>query len=273
MRGEKMKRLKEQIAIALIAGIMILSGCSIGEPSREDITKGLLKQRYGEDFHVYQINSEGDVWYATCSPAQNPEVVFEARFADNKWDDDDYDESYMATLLNNKFKNDLQKYFPEAYFHTKVKYRNKEKLTSINEKTLPEMINNIDTKYSSSGMLYIYYDKNKGTLKEYDEEFNYFEDLISNQVPQKRMIPITVTIFKVDVDCIDRLKEYYYKNVGKGESYYEKTVLGVENYEMGLISNDSEEIGNPPNISAAFNDFIVIEKEEYVRRRERIDNE
>ncbi|MCR4697182.1 MAG: hypothetical protein K5654_07695, partial [Lachnospiraceae bacterium] len=58
--------------------------------SREEITKNALKNKYGEEFNVYEIESDGPTWNATVSPVNNPDVLFEVSLNADRtisWDD------------------------------------------------------------------------------------------------------------------------------------------------------------------------------------------
>ena len=200
-----------------MSGIFILSGCG---KSREEIVKEALNKKYGEDFIVLSIISEGSVYYATCSPVNNPEIIFKARMAGTNLNDDNYNYAIQANIINEIFKNDLNSLFPEAYFRTE---------------------------YGRTGTtLYIYFDKDVGTLKEYSKEFSYFHDEVYKYINQGVMTEVTVVLCKVNKETIKKIDEYYKENA-EGETVFFDTVMNVH-YVMG----EGNDLGNPPNISFCF---------------------
>ena len=124
--------------------------------------------------------------------------------------------------------------------------------------------------------VHIYFDKERGSNKLYEEEYYFFENTINEKISKGMMLPITVDITKVDSETIERLEEYYLHNYGKKESYFRNNILKVEDYSLGINSNSSSDLGNPPNISACFKkDYsgYIGGVNEYIRRRELLENE
>ena len=86
------------------------------------------------------------------------------------------------------------------------------------------------------------------------------------------MSEVTVMFFKVDDEAIERIAKYYESNASEKGDFY-STVLGVDNYQNG---NDNDFLGSPTQISACFKHGMpsfLDNVDEYIRRRELIENE
>lgn len=261
--------------ILLGGAFVLIGGCG---KSREEITKELLSQKYGEEFEVHSIRSEGSVYYATCSPIYDSSLFFETRICSNKdkyeIDKDDYVERYIAKSINSILEKDLESFFPGAYIHTRIKVWPIKGVTDVKNMSLEELIRSIN----SSGHVHLAYidifvDKEIGTNKMYHEEYLYFEDIISNKVPNKQMLPFNVTIYMVNSETIERLEDYYSNNIGNMDDNYIKNVLGVNKFSIGLINNESKGLGSPPNIVVGFDYDLIDKEEDYIWKREELENE
>ncbi len=85
--------------ISLTIGLITMEGCNLGL-SREQITKNALKNKYGEEFNVYEIEADGSEWNATVSLVNNPEILFWTTVDSNgtvKYDD--YYHAYLGYLI------------------------------------------------------------------------------------------------------------------------------------------------------------------------------
>ena len=61
--------------------ILCLEGCNMRGLTKESITRKALKDKYGEEFSVYELDVDGPEWYATVSPLNNSEILFNARIS------------------------------------------------------------------------------------------------------------------------------------------------------------------------------------------------
>ncbi len=272
-----MKQTKRIIALLLmtmlVTGAVMMNGCNLKQkPSRVDTTKAALQAKYGEEFNVRIDESYSEVFYVTCSPVNNPEVVFEAKMSDTDTDVayigyDDYYERYTASLINEIFERDLQKFFPGAYFRTEVTCATEqiEQYTSISNRSLEEMMNNKPEGYVGSVGLDIYVDASVGTTKQYEAEYRYFWETVERYVQENKMFPVTVCIVKLDTATLSQVKEYFKENA---IIYNYESLLGGR--LDGVGGTKATDAGNPPSMAACFNEnYIEIENvEEYIRRRE-----
>ena len=236
-----MNRIKSLLLIIILAGIILMSGCG---KSKETITQECLKNKYDEEFNVYSISSRGNVYYAICSPKNNPDIVFEARMCGDVLDTDDYNLAKIANNINEIMKKDLNDLFPDAYFRTE---------------------------YNSFGTtIYIYFDRDNGTAKQYQEEYSYFNEEVDKYIDQGIMTEPVVVFFKVDNETLDKLDDYYKTHENRTSLFF-SDYLGID-YARGFDTN----LGNPPNMSISFwkNSKVYIgDFENYKNRRELIENE
>ena len=271
-----MKQTKKIMALLLmtilVAGAVMMNGCSLKQkPSRVDTAKAALADKYGEEFNVRIDESYSSVFYATCSPVNNPEVVFEARFSDSTGvtniNQDDYYERYTASLINEK---DLQKFFPGAYFKTNVTCATEqiEQYSSIRNRSLEEMMNNKPEGYVGNMYLYIYVDTSVGTTKQYEAEYLYFTETVDKYIEENKMRPVTVSITKVNTSDMAYIEEYFKENTIQGSDF--NAELGISPGKDSLYNYESINPGNPPEMSACFEETKnnIGSVEEYIRRRE-----
>ena len=257
----------------LVAGAVMMNGCSLQKkPSRVDTAKAALQAKYGEEFNVRIDESYSSVFYATCSPVNNPEVLFEARFSEGSGvtilDQDDYYERYTASLINEILEKDLQKFFPGAYFRTSIDYWQKEEFTDISSRSLEEMIGNADEDRWQSMFLDVYIDASVGTTKQYEEEYLYFTKTVDKYVKETKMFPVTVSITKVDSTDIGYIEAYFKENASEGSDFFDELVIGPE--EPFLNTPEDTNPGETPQMAACFEETknAIGSQEEYIRRRE-----
>ncbi|MCR4697180.1 MAG: hypothetical protein K5654_07685 [Lachnospiraceae bacterium] len=272
------KIVKKLLCLLILLDVLFLFGCS--STYEKSVTKE-LKRKYGEEFVVLgtKKGSYGSGRYSVlASPKNKSEVIFEVEMIGNKmYDDnsDNYPAQYAAGLIIENLQDDLQQFFPDALFHANVRLSGGNKIKTVKGKTLDDIFNVADAD-TSEMTLYIYYDKDKGTACKFEEEYNYFTNTIDQYISEKKAVPITVCIIKVDSEALKRLEEFYRFDIEINASD-EEYLYGIDDFECGIWGNGDADIGNPPNIAANFNDnfgYIVVEnKEEYIRRREVLENE
>ncbi len=272
-----MKRIKSIIMLILMGGILIMSGC--GE-SREELIINYLTNKYGEKFVIHSINSEGSVYKANCSPAAMPDVVFKVRIENDGTPDgkDNYASKYVSKLVNDILKEDMKDFFPEAYCYTDLRVYCKTVISEVEGKSLQDIFNTAEAEKSDMNF-YVFYDKDVGSNKKYAEEYNYFTETIDEYIQNGKAAPVTVSIYKVDSQTIDRidtfLKDHEIEDIFDMDKTKEVFGLDFLQCKLGINSDKSDDLGNPPNISACFkkNKVIISGEDEYIRRRELLENE
>lgn len=259
----------------LVTGAVMMNGCSLQKkPSRVDTAKAALQAKYGEEFNVRIDESYSSVFYATCSPVNNPEVLFEARFSDSTGttniDQDGYYESYTASLINEILEKDLQKFFPGAYYRTDAHIVNEMegRFTDIRNRTLEEMLGNGPEDGAGSMFVDIYVDSSVGTTQQYEEEYRYFTETVAKYTQENKMLPVVVSIIMVDSTDMVYIEDYFKENAEAGSDFFDELVIGPE---MPFL--DTPEDTNPgetPQMAACFlkTGNVIGNEEEYIRRRE-----
>ncbi len=274
-----MKQTKRIMALLLmtmlVAGAVMMNGCKIQPPPpRIDNAQAVLEAKYGEKFNVKLDESYSGVFYTTCSPVNNPDVVFEARFSDSSGTtiimEDDYYERYTASLINEIFEKDLQKFFPGAYFRTEVTCATEqiEQYSSISNRSLEEMMSNKPEDYIGNMNLYIYVDASVGTTKQYEAEYLYFTEIVDKYIEENKMRPVTVSITKVSATDMAYIEAYFKENATQGSDFFDELYIGPE--KECLNTPESISPGSTPRMAACFKETSnnIGPVEEYIRRRE-----
>ena len=270
-----MKR-RIQILIVLLFSVipLFLSGC--GQSKKEELILNYLTNKYGEEFIIHSTNSEGSVYHANCSPVAMPEVVFKVRIENDGTPDgkDNYASKYVSKLVNDVLKEDMKDFFPEAYCYTDLRVYCETEIRDQAGKSLQDIFATADAEKSDM-IFYVFYDKDVGSYKKYAEEYTYFTETIDEYIRDGKAVPVTVSFYKVDGQTIDRLDAFLKDHEIEDIFDMDKTqeVFGVDRLQskLGICSDDSDDLGNPPNISACFKkkkSGTISGVEEYIRRRE-----
>lgn len=274
------------VLVALLVGCNNAAGMGYSRLSDKGKVNAALKKVYGEEFIVHEIDY--DRWLidkATVSPCAYPDVVFTASLGlENELSYDNYDQAFLGYLIEQELRTDLEPFFPGSYIHVSHAYADVNNNGSLDFRTMSikEILDNSGLEYLSYGEhlfqptcdVDIYVDKAVGTTEDYEGEYEYFSKTIADKVSKNEMLPLCVSIYMVDKDTIDRLKDYNSKDLDYDHYFYE-TVLGVEDYELGVISEDTSDLGNPSNMSAVFADAYpayLDNFDEYARRRKLLES-
>ena len=250
-----------------------MSGCAKVGKSKEEIVKEALKTKYNEEFIVHSISNLSGGMDAIVSPEKKPEIVFSARINDEgSYIFDDYYQWYVARLLNDQFKEDLNDLFPEAYFRTEARLPKYTGLAPFQNMNLQEILSVEDLSEESGNecLLYIYIDESKKTPQKYDEEYYYFSKIVDDYIKEKKALPLCVTVYRVDHMTKMEIENYFRKNIAIDENYI-KNILKSDDYLSGIIDSNDSDVGNPPNISLNFKKqakTYLSDITEYKRRRE-----
>ncbi len=174
-------------------------------------------------------------------------------------------------------REDLEQFFPGAFVHvSSVEIRWEGGDVDFKSLSIEEIIDQSSMEgISTAGChFYVFIDKEKGTKKDYQAEYKYFTETVDEYIELKRMIPLIVTFVKVDSSTIERLKGYLSKDLDY-DGIFEKEVLGVDDFRMGINYFNRTDLGNPTNVVACFDkeaDGWIGDYKEYIRRRELFEN-
>lgn len=278
--GKRMnkKRKKWWLPILAILVLTVVAGCVRVGLSKEEIAKRGLKAKYNEKFVVHEISGTGLDWEATVSPVNSPELVFKASFfSDGTVERDGYFRAYVGHLMEEILKNDLYRFYPDSFIRVDSVGLNWEgnATQDFREMNLEETLassSRFEGSYSGC-FVDIFINKDVGSRGNYEEEYYYFTNTIDEYIEEKKMIPLKIVFYKTDTETINRLEEYFKKDIDNDSIYAQ--VLGVEYFELGIHTKNGIDLGNPPNISACFDkdeDGFIGEFSEYKRRRELLEN-
>lgn len=251
--------------VAIFASVVIL--LEMSPYSQKGSTLKYLKNKYGEEFVVHG-NSGYD---CICSPKNNPNIVFEARVGNQGTTGFDYyGEEYAEALMEQILRDDLKELFPDAYIQFEGSYLSVEDDYDFRNKPIEEVLQHCD----GDGNLHIYINRDVGSAKEYQKEFEYFTKTIDEYIEHDRMVPLTVSIVLVEPDAIPRIEDYLNHHIYTANVMWWEDIIGIGKFdeELGVISPDGVDLGNPPNIAACFQKDmpadISMDEKEYIRRRE-----
>lgn len=219
-----------------------------GSPlSGKDRTLFALEDKYGEEFILVSDQ------YA--APKNNPELVFPVH---NTYAGDPYHKAYVASMLEEKLRTDLQEYYPDAflyidpegarvYWEEEFEFRG----TSLKENLEKAEDNDFSNKYSYHCYVEIMLNKEKGTPGKYEEEYRYFSEQLLQDVANYEMLPVTVEYLWVDGATIERAKTYLKKYPYDLSGRMDEEVWGFR-YDFHGIDYEKGKLGNPPQIAANF---------------------
>lgn len=248
--------------VIILILLFILAGCTGLENSKEKIAKKGLKEKYNEDFEVYEINGSGYDWVATVSPVNRPDILFKASFlSDGSVESDGYYYSYVMYEIKKTIEKDLKHFYPNSYIRIKEIYmfRKEGDESDFREKTLEELISEatFETISGNSGcIIEVYMDKDSGSIKDYEAEYKYYTEIIGEHVLEGKMLPVTVAYYLVEKTVLKKIEDYYKKDLDY-DSYFQNEIRG----ECKRMSACFDERQN-----------MFIKKEEFITERKKFED-
>ncbi|MCR4687237.1 MAG: hypothetical protein K5659_06680 [Lachnospiraceae bacterium] len=259
------------VIIPMLLIVWLIGGRGI---RREWKLKKMLRDRYDEKFTVvreYCLYGGLESWpnkrfVATCAPVNNRDVVFEVDYWDNDIEDARilYFHGYVANQIEDILQEDLEQFFPDCYVHcssTGVRKPEEEGYV-FNNKSLNEIIEDspaYENEEYANAFIYLYINKDVGTLKKYEEEYEYFTKTIDEYVAENKMREVSVNFYYVDSSFLEEVREYYKCHSEPKGEFWERM----------------EECNNMfASFAKAVPAYIENEggMEEYIRRREEFEN-
>lgn len=265
---------KPMILLICLLGCLCMTGC---KSKMEKTIEETLYQKYGEEFFVRSHNSHGGAYRVKCSPVAREDVIFDVRIEDDETPDesDTYVNAYLAAQLTEKLKEDLNQFFPGAYYYATAAIMTNKPIIDLKNKSVEDLLQNVNIEESEL-YLDIYYDEKIGTAQNYEEEYEYFTRTIDDYKAQNKAIPVLVIIHKVDAETICKLEEFYKNHDDYYINNYDRELFGNEGYVLGDCFEGNSDLGNPKHISACFMELAptyLDDIDEYIRRRELLENE
>lgn len=236
MQVKRNVRMGKQIlaAAALLCACLLLAGCT----TREEVVEKLLEKRYGEEFVVHKTWSSGDS-YATCSPKNNRDVVFEVRFSkdDGKIWNDRYVNAVVSFQISRKLEEELQEYFPGCYVHSNGDYRDHDRYLSFSniQSVTPEMYTERYPEESFTVRVYVEREKLQQDMIE--KEYRYFSEILQEEMEEGMIPELTILFYYVDARQQSQIRQYFLTHDwANGDGEYDDIIEG--NFDWGLCYVD-----------------------------------
>ena len=270
-----MNKIKNFLLLASFGVLILASGCF---KSNNQIIEDSLREVYNEDFIVYEIKGAPYGFEATVSPASKPGCLFVAKIKkDGTFIYDDYYKRYVDYRIKEKLQADLEQFFPDACIRVDSNTVRIDDTIDFRNSSLEQLIDNMhdEAGYNKEAMVRLFLGKEAGTNKEYEEEYNYFNDI--EKIDNHELIPITICMYFFDEDIKNDIEQYLQHDLDL-DNYFVEQVAKSNNrdfWELGVSSNDSTYVGHPPRMSACFiksMPLYIDSLDEYIRRRELFEN-
>lgn len=274
----RMKRIRKLIILmGLIGGLLLMSGCAGIGKTKEDEVKDALRAKYNEEFIIHKISNLPGGVDVVASPLDNPEIVFSARISDDaSYVSDDYLKQHINYLIKERVTADLLPFFIDVFVHVDSRFSITDESTDFKNKNLKELIGNMKEYEGDIGEAYIdvFINEDRGTKKDYKNEYYYFSETVNEYVNNKEMIPIIVEFYWIDGETKEEIEKYFSENAEVNNTFI-KDILKTDNFQKAIRTKEDEDAGNPRRIVVSFgkeswNDLI--DYQEYKRRREILEN-
>lgn len=236
MRAKRNARMRKQMlaAAVLLGACLLLAGCA----TREEVAKKILKERYGEEFVVHKTWSSGGS-YATCSPKNNRDVVFEVSFSkdDGKIRNDRYVNAVVSLRISKKLEEELQEYFPGCYVHSNGNYGDHDRYLSFSDiqSVTPEMYTERypEERFTVS----VYVEKEKLRQDTIGEEYQYFSEILQEEMEEGMIPELTILFYYVDARQQSQIRQYFLTHDwANGDAEYKDIIEG--NFDWGICYVD-----------------------------------
>ena len=184
------------------------------EDSLKRVAEKSLEEKYGEEFVVHRAwDRSQTMFFADCSPKDNPEVIFTADIEKNGDGvvDDGYVQGLVAKQVDDILKPEFENFF--GYYYTmpyNLSYYNEPTFKNIKDITVEEYI---DKAKMTSMPYYIYVDMTKITGESIDEESELFEKDIPQMITNKEIPDMSIHIYFTTGELVDQCKEYFSEHV------------------------------------------------------------
>lgn len=236
MRAKRNARMRKQMlaAAVLLGACLLLAGCA----TREEVAKKILKERYGEEFVVHKTWSSGGS-YATCSPKNNRDVVFEVSFSkdDGKIRNDRYVNAVVSLRISKKLEEELQEYFPGCYVHSNGNYGDRDRYLSFSDiqSVTPKMYT--ERYPEESFTVSVYVEKEKLRQDTIGEEYQYFSETLLEEMEEGLLPDITAHFYYVDAEQQSQIRQYFLTHDWEnGNGEYNDIIRGA--YDWGFAYSD-----------------------------------
>jgi len=187
------------------------------EDGLKRVAEKSLKKKYGEDFVVYRAwDRSQELFFADCSPKDNPDVVFQADIYKNGAGvyADSYAQAAVAQQVDNIIKGGFEKTYKNCY--TKpivVFYYNEPKFADVKELSLNEYLDE-----SNIGFMgyYVLIANSQATEADIQAEYKFLSDEliqeVNTNIKEGEIEKLSVVLYFVDDEMKEKWKEYHSTN-------------------------------------------------------------
>ncbi len=185
-----------------------------------------------------------------------------------------YRTGYVEQQIEEVLSDELQEFFPGAYVvvytddppYNNLKWSNTE--DDFRGKTLKDNLKYIED--GSCCDVVIFVNKDEGTRKMYDEEYDYFTTQLDEKIRNHEMVELSVEIFMLDSEQFEYAKKF------KNPNYYDMwDASGWGEYERSDLETGYK--GNPPNMYVCLLKnmpaYEALNREVYVRNRKMLEGD
>lgn len=233
--------------------------------NREEGWLYAIEQKYNEKF----ILKDGDY-----RPEKYPNVIIPNIYDEAEYEScTEYRSSYVEEQIEDVLSVELQEFFPGAYIivYTDDRPNNLSWSNTDDDfrgKTLKENL-----KYIEEGSycdVLIFVNKDEGTNKMYDEEYDYFTTRLDEKISNHEMVELKVDIFMLDSEQFEYAKTFENPNF---YNMWDSTEWGE--YERSNLEKGYE--GNPPNMFVCLVKglpaYEALNRDVYVKNRKMLEGD
>ncbi len=249
------KKIKILLSVLLIC--VLLCGCDIRnyiytEDSLKRVAAKSLKEKYGEEFTIHRAWDKCQtMFFADCSPKDNPEIVFTADIEKNGDGvvNDGYTQAAVAKKIDDTLKDDFKAIYGDCYTWSCISnYYNVPQYKEPMNVTVEEYFTDAEL---DNSLYIVYVDCSEISDESIDKECDFFEKRIPDMIKQKDIPDLCILVYFTTGELVNKCRECYatrseldydldnevenYKNIGLSyvDGKLDKVCLGSwfeENY-------------------------------------------
>ncbi len=242
-----MKKTRNRLIGVLLLLCLLLSGCGswknyfhTEESLKREAAKA-LKEKYDEEFVIHDAWPRSQtIFYVTCSPKNDMEVVFEAEvYKDGRGVyQDEYLQGVLANQVRDRIQLKLQEVFEDCYVKVTFTFVNP-KFDYYEGVTIEEYYEMYEEDVSFYLQIFVNREKLYYSLDEAEEEFDYLSNLLTGEV----MRDAGCRCYFVDEATLNEWKKYFQKfsrEMGANDSGKEDIYFGF-GFNDGIINKTFDE--------------------------------
>jgi hypothetical protein len=245
LKGDVLMRKVKTSALLLLVIIALLgmSGCMnfMSSPSRADIAKKVLKEKYNEDFSIYTSGEgygtlTGNTFKVVASPEGNKDLIFEAKIQkEGKWMIDEYVEALLEDEIKQTASDKIRELTDDFFLKVYVDFAD----TDYADKSKVSLVD-FSKRYTNVPIvLTLLLDKTAMANIEAEKEFQVYRELFAEKLP----IRAALEIYYTDTETIEKSEEYFKKNAETYSDFdqmlegFKENGFGVDEGQINITLN------------------------------------